>query len=50
MERQEQIHSKGFAMGNNFIHGGVGDPENPINYNKIKVGAISESVGARPEI
>ena len=25
-------------MGNNFIHGGVGDPENPINYNKIKVG------------
>ena len=38
MERQEQIHSKGFAMGNNIMHGGVGDPELVTNYNKIKVG------------
>ena len=38
MERQELIHSKGFAMGNNVMHGGVGDPELVMNYNKIKVG------------
>lgn len=25
-------------MGNSFLHGGVGDAENPMNYNKIKVG------------
>ena len=25
-------------MGNNIMHGGVGDPELVTNYNKIKVG------------
>jgi hypothetical protein len=38
LERQELIHQKGFAMGNSFVHGGVGDPEHIMNYNKIKVG------------
>ena len=36
--RQDLIHQKGFAMGSNFVHGGPGDAENVINYNKIKVG------------
>ena len=36
--RQDLIHQKGFAMGNSFIHGGPGDAETVINYNKIKVG------------
>ena len=38
MERQEAIHSKGFAMDNNYAFGGPGDQENVANYNKIKVG------------
>ena len=36
--RQDLIHQKGFAMGSNFVHGGPGDVEHVINYNKIKVG------------
>ena len=38
MERQELIHSKGFAMGRDAVYGGFGDPEDLTNYNKIKVG------------
>ena len=38
MERQEAIHKKGFSMGSRIIHGGVGDQENVLGYNKIKVG------------
>ena len=38
MERQDLIHSKGFAMGNNYIYNGTGDAEGIVNYNKIKVG------------
>jgi hypothetical protein len=38
LERQELIHSKGFAMGNNYIYNGTGNSEDIVNYNKIKVG------------
>ena len=40
-DRQSVIHEKGFAMGNTFIHGGMGDAEDVTKYNKIKVGVKS---------
>lgn len=36
--RQEQIHSKGFVIGRPLQHGGPGDSEQPLDYNRIKVG------------
>lgn len=38
LDRQEEIHSKGFAIGSPIQHGGPGDGENPLEYNRIKVG------------
>lgn len=38
LDRQEQIHSKGFTIGRPLQHGGPGDIEQSLEYNRIKVG------------